>query len=325
MSDYIEVHFSGYDTLGTAYYSVDDNRLIEDAFGVTDEDYWDLDAEQMEAINDMVMAYSIELAQDSDLSNGDEVTVRISIDEEKTNKLKSKDEVTFTVTGLEEPAELSDEEIERNVIVNFNGVSGRGRIQIDTTFDGDLYDLWVEAEQDGEIANGDMVRVSLSEESRNNLAYIGYALSGDGAVEFEASGLDVVPETVLEIANLEDVERMISEGINRQYQNSTWNRNSYDFTEGKTYYRQFARDTDDWGSSSDHGSLISLYTINEYDRDEELVDTFTALYGFNNIIIDDNGNTNVTQINQYFDSYDNTYSLVSVEKLMEGYGYVEVE
>lgn len=326
LSDYIEVHFIGYDTLGTAYYTVDDSRLVEDAFGVTEEDYWDLESEKMDAISDMMMAYSIDLAQDSDLSNGDEVTVRISIDEEKTNKLKSKDEVTFTVSGLEEPAELSDEEIERNVIVNFNGVSGRGSIQIDTTFDGDLYDLYVVAEQDGEIANGDMVRVSLSEESRNSLAYKGYALSGDGAVEFEASGLDVVPENAYEIANLEDIERMISEGVNRKYQGSDWGYYSYKIVEGKTYYRQFDRDSDDyWGDSSNHGSLITLYTINKYDSDDELDDTFTALYGYRNIILDQDGKTNITQIDEYHDTYDRTYSLESVEKLMEGFGYVEVE
>ena len=299
---------------------------MKDAFGITWEEYWELDDDKMEEVDDFLMSYSVELDQDMDLTNGDEVTARLSVDDEVTNKLKSKDEVTFTVSGLEEPAELSDEEIERNVIVNFNGVSGRGRIQIDTTFDGDLNDLWVEAEQDGEIANGDMVRVSLSEESRNDLAYIGYALSGDGAVEFEASGLDVVPENAYEIANLEDIERMISEGVNRSYQDSDWGYYSYKIVEGKTYYRQFDRDSNDyWGDSSKHGSLITLYTINEYDSDDELDDTFTALYGFRNIILDQDGKTNITQIDEYHDTYDHTYSLESVEKLMEGYGYVEVE
>mgnify|MGYP000851227259 CR=1 FL=1 len=325
LSDYIEVEFYGYDSIGTASYSVDDTKLIKDAFGVTDEDYWDLEYEQMEAISNMMMSFTVDLSKDTELSNGDEIIVRLSVDKEMTNKLKAKDEIKVTVSGLEEPTMISDEELERNIIVNFNGVSGRGYIQIDTTFDGDLYNLTVEPDRDGDIANGDLVTVSVSEYDRENLAHMGYALSGDGAVEFEASGLEVVPETVLEIANLEDVERMIGEGINRQYQDSDWGSYSYDITKGKTYYRQFDRDTDDWYDSSNHGSLITLYTIKEYDRNDELVDTFTAIYGFNNIIIDDSGKTNVTQINEYHDTYDHTYSLESVEKLMEGYGYVEVK
>lgn len=326
LSDYVNVEFSGYDTIGTATYFVDEEQLIKDAFGITWEEYWELDDDKMEEVDDFLMSYSVELDQDMDLTNGDEVTARLSVDDEATNKLKTKDEVTFIVSGLDEPTELSDEEIERNVIVNFNGVSGRGTIQIDTTFDGDLYDLWVESDQDGEIANGDIVTVSLTEDSRESLAYLGYALSGDGAVEFEASGLEVVAETVSEIENLADIERMISEGINRRYQDSGWGWYTYEIIEGKTYYRQFARDSDDyWDDSSNHGTLITLYTINEYDSDDSLDDTFTSIFGYNNIILDQDGKANVTQISEYTDEYDNTYSLESVEKMMEGYGYVEVE
>ncbi len=326
LSDYIEVEFYGYDSIGTASYSVDDTKLIKDAFGVTDEDYWDLEYEQMEAISNMMMSFTVDLSKDTELSNGDEIIVRLSVDKEMTNKLKAKDEIKVTVSGLKEPTMISDEELERNIIVNFNGVSGRGYIQIDTTFDGDLYNLTVEPDRDGDIANGDIVTVSVSEYDRENLAHMGYALSGDGAVEFEASGLEVVPETVLDIANLVDVERMITEGINRKYQDSDWGYYTYEIIEGKTFYRQFARESDDYsGNMSNHGSLIKLYTVNEYDSDDELDDTFTVIYGFSNIIIDDSGKTNVTQINEYHDTYDQTYSLESVEKLMEGYGYVEVK
>lgn len=326
LSDYVELQFNGYDSIGTASYSVDDSRLVEDVFGVTDDNYWELGHEEMQEISNMVSAYSIELVQDTDLSNGDEVTVRLSVDEEKTKELKTKDEITFEVTGLEEPTEISDEEIDRNVIVNFNGASGRGTVQIDTTFDGDLYDLWFETDQDGTVANGDTVIVSMTEESRNSLAQRGYALSGEGHATFEASGLDIIAAEASDINNLVDIERMIGEGIIRSYQDSSWGRYTYDIIKGKTYYRQFEGEAnqDSW-SSSNNGTLITLYTVNELNSDEEVTETLTAVYGFSNIILDENGNTNVTRIEEYRDSYDHTYSLESVEKMMEGYGFVLVE
>lgn len=326
LSDYIEVEFSGYDSIGTAHYTIDNNQMVQDAFGVTEEDYWDLSYEETQEIDNFMMSFMVELSQVSELSNGDEITVYFSVDEEMTNKLKAKDEITVTVSGLEEPTELSDEEIDRNVIVNFNGLSGRGHIQIDTTFDGDLYDLRVESDQDGQIANGDIVTVSLTEESRDSLAYLGYALSGDGAVEFEASGLDIVPESVDEIENLSDIERMIGEGVNRRYQDSNWGRYTYEIIEGNTYYRQFEPESEgEWGASNTHGRLITLYTVNQFDSDDELMSTVTAIQGFSNIILDENGHTNVAQIVEYQNNYDHTYSLESVEKLMEGYGFDLVE
>ena len=42
-------------------------------------------------------------------------------------------------------------------------------------FCGDLYNLTVEPDRDGDIANGDIVTVSVSEYDRENLAHMGYA------------------------------------------------------------------------------------------------------------------------------------------------------
>ena len=115
-----------------ASYSVDDT-IDQDAFGVTDEDYWDLEYEQMEAISNMMMSFTVDLSKDTELSNGDEIIVRLSVDKEMTNKLKAKDEIKVTVVVWKSHYDISSE-LERNIIVNFNGVSGRGYIQIDTTF-----------------------------------------------------------------------------------------------------------------------------------------------------------------------------------------------
>lgn len=325
LSDYVKVNFSGYDTMGTATYEIDQDKLIMDTFEVSDN-IFDLDFEKLNEIDDMLSAYSIELDKDKDLSNGEQVVVKLSVDDSKTDKLKTKSEIKVTVSGLEEPKELSDEEIEKHVVVNFNGVSGRGSLMIDTTFSDDLRGLTFESSQDGEITNGDTVVVSLTEDSRDSLATLGYVLTGKGEAKFEASGLDVVAEKPSDIANLDDVERFISEGINREYQD--WGFYKYEIIEGNTYYRQFYKEeesTSFWGNSSSDGTLVNIYTIEEYGSEGELVDTYTVVYGFTDIILDENNKVNVTELREYSNKYDDTYSLESVEKLLEGYGYQVVE
>lgn len=326
LSDYLEVDFSGYDTMGTATYEIDQDQLIMDTFEVSDN-IFDLDLETLNEIDAMLSAYSVELDKENDLSNGEQVVVKLTVDDSKTKKLKTKDEVKVTVSGLEEPKELSDEEIEKNVVVNFNGVSGKGTLMIDTTFSDDLRGLTFESSQDGEIKNGDTVVVSLTEGSRESLASLGYVLTGKGEAQFEASGLDVVAENPSEIANMEDIERFISEGINREYQDSSWGFYKYEIIKGNTYYRQFQRDDEasSWGSSPSNGTLVNVYTIKKYDSDGKVEDTFTAIYGFTDIILDEDNMANVAEMNKYSDTYDSTYSLESVEKLLEGYGYQVVE
>ncbi|WP_053071863.1 hypothetical protein [Ornithinibacillus contaminans] len=327
LSDYVEVHFEGYDTMGTATYEVDEEQLVKDTFEVS-ENVFDLDPETLNEIDDMLSSYSVELDNDTDLSNGDDVIVKLKVNDDKTKKLKTKDELKVTVSGLEEPEKLSDEEIEKNVVVNFNGVSGKGTLKIDSTFSDDLSGLSFESTQDGEIKNGDTVVVGLTETARDSLASLGYVLTGEGKAEFKATGLDVVAEKPSDIVNLEDIERLISEGINREYQDSSYGFYKYEIIKGNTYYRQFERDEDSssfWGSSPSNGTLVNVYTIKKYGSKGELEDTFTAIYGYTDIILDGDNKANVADINDYSDTYDNTYSLESVEKLLEGYGYQLVE
>lgn len=327
LTDYIEINFDGYDTMGNASYSVNEDKLINDVFEVSD-DFSNLNMETMKEIDKMLSSYDITLDKDKNLSNGDEVVVHIKLDKEKAEKIKSKDEMKVKVSGLDEPRKLSDEEIDKNVVVNFSGVSGRGEIQIDTTFDEDLSGLEFEAKQDGNIKNGDMVEVALDEDSRSSLSTLGYILTGNGSAKFKASGLAEVAEKPEDIANLKDIERLISEGINRQYEDSSWGYYKYEIKKENTYYRQYVRDNDssNWSNSApSNGTLVNLYTIKEYDSEGALNDTLTAIFGYTNIILDKNNEVNITEINEYFDTYDNSYSLASVKKLMEGYGYQEIK
>src|SRR5699024_10809697 len=72
LSDYVEVQFDGYDTIGTASYFVDDSQLIQDSFGITMEEYWEMEHDKLEEINNLVASYSVVLSDVDGLSNGDE-------------------------------------------------------------------------------------------------------------------------------------------------------------------------------------------------------------------------------------------------------------
>lgn len=327
LSDYVEVYFNGYDTMGTATYGIDEDRLVNDTFDLT-ENFFDMDLDTLNEIDNMLSSYRIELDHATDLSNGDEVVVKLAVDDSKTKKLSTKDELKVTVSGLEEPKQLSDEEIEKHVVVNFNGASGKGSLMIDTTFSDDLSYLTFESSQDGEIKNGDTVVVSLTEDAKESLPSLGYVLTGEGEAQFQATGLDEIAESPADIANLEDIERLISEGINREYQDSPWDHYTYEIIKESTFYRQFEGDEESnsfWGNAPSNGTLVNVYTIKRYGFDEKLEYTFTAIYGYTDIILDEDKKANVAEINEYSDSYDDTYSLESVEKLLEGYGYQLVE
>lgn len=325
LSDYLEVNFYGYDTMGTASYSIDEERLIRDIFEVSELNIFNLDPKMITEIEDMMSSFVIEMDNESDLSNGDTITVNLKVDNEKSKKIKTKESLKYTVAGLEEPNKLSDEEIEKRIVVNFTGVSGRGHIQIDSTFEGNLEYLSFDSEQEGEIKNGDTVTVKLTDDAKDLLTTHGYILTGKGSADFVASNLKNVAEKPADIENIVDIERLISEGINREYQDSQFGLHKYEIIKEHSFYRQFERDGEepsDWFSGTpSNGTLVNVYSIKKYDSQGALWDKFTSIYGYTDIFLDENNKASLVDINSYLYNYDDTYSLESIIKLMEGYDY----
>jgi hypothetical protein len=98
-------------------------------------------------------------------------------------------------------------------------------------------------------------------------------------------------------------------------------------------YRQFSKSQDEsvgWSgyvNSGGNGNLIKVFTIKSYSGGTEgkLEKTQTVILGYSNIILNDKKEANVAEITEIEDSKDDTYSLESVIKLYEGYGYTEVK
>lgn len=331
MTDFIEVDFSGMNTKGTATYTVDTKKMYKDVFNY-DEETGFPDEKTKKEIDALDGSYKIKLNKDDKLSNGDKVKVTVSVDEEKTKKIKG-GEKEFTVSGLEEPKKLSSEDVTKHLVINFNGVSGRGKATIDNTFEEPLNYIEFTIKDDGKLKNGDKAQIDKSKELEQSLSSQGYILADDFNPEFEVKGLKNVAEKASDISNLEDIKRMIDEEVKRKYKDSEyWSK--YEITLDKLMYRQFAKDntnenSDNWysSSSSDNGNLIGIYTIKEYSSgtDSKLRSEFTAIIGYSDIVLDDKNQANVAEIQEISTTKDDTYSLESVLKLYEGYGYTEVK
>lgn len=333
LMDYVEVSFEGVDSLGRASYSVDIDGAIAELYDLSPEP---TEAEMAEVLGDPDLmreieraydSYEISLDKDENLSNGDTVTVIIAVDEEKSKGLKG-GEKEFTVEGLQEPEVITTEEVEKHIVIDFIGSSGRGRARVENTFNNELSSLEFEVENDGQLTNGDQVTLAIDEEFERELLNEGYKLEDGFNPTYEVKGLNVFAEKAEDIKNLDDIKRMIEEEAKRDYnENPEWNFEAmYKLKEELFMYRQFDEENNDSGWSGDEstdGALVGVYSVEEYNNkeDKELQDEFIYIVGFNNTRLDDNNEVNVSKMNKISDVKDNTYSLETVIQLYEGRGF----
>src|SRR5699024_1907371 len=304
VTEYVEVSFSGMDSQGSASYDVDEMGLVEEVLDL-DEDAQDYpDAETAEEAEEILDAYDISIDEEDDLSNGDTVVITASVDDEETKKIEG-GEKEFTVEDLDEPEMVTSEDVEENLVFNFNGVSGRGEAQIDNIFDeSPLNNISFEVENDGELENGEDAQITVDDEAESALHSEGYMLEDDFNPTVEVEDLDKVAEKATDIENLKDVERYMEEELNDEYKDTDHDFGSntvYDIDQEKLMYRQFENLSDDeeteddiWGDASaeeENGSLIGIYSIKESevdsDDEKETKEEYTVMFGFSGIILDE--------------------------------------
>lgn len=333
IEDYVEVSFSGLDTQGIASFSIDYEAILNNIYGYDEEKPFPNKKmeDEMTNLSDRIQ---VEIEPKKNLSNGDKVKMIITVDEKKTQRIKSS-EKKVEVTGLEEPKILTSKEVEKRLVLNFTGVSGQGSAIIDNTFEEPLNYIDFQVENDGNLSNGDKLKVSIKKIDVKQLNNEGYLLEEGFAPTFEVKGLDVVADKASDIKNLADITRMIDEGIKRTYQDfkTDWSLgHRYEIKEVKYLYRQFknesSKNSDSWNTGLEsNGNLVKIYLVKKYSggTESKLEDSFTAIYGFSDITLDDKNEANVAEIKEISTKKDDTYSLESVLKLYEGYGYTEVE
>lgn len=331
--DYVDVSFEGMDTLGNATFEVDETKLLQEIFNLEDDAHDFPDEKTAKQAQNVLEAYEITVEPQEGLSNGDKVKIVATVDEDLTTKIEG-GEKEITVEGLEEPVVLTTEEVEESLVFNFNGVSGRGVAQIDKVFDESfLNDLTFEVENDGNLSNGDNVDILVGENIEDELHANGYILDENFKPSVEVKGLDELAETATDIKNLEDIERFLEEELNEKYYDTDYSFGSnrtYEITREKLMYRQFDKETDEehYYEDDQHGSLVGIFSVEKYevdDDDKELTKEFTLIFGYYDIILDEDGNANLSEIKQISEEKEDNYSLESVIQLYEGLGYEEVK
>ena len=277
LAEHAEITFNGMDTNGYATYDVVTDELLTTMFDYKPalELEQQFDSEEMQAFHialyELESGVSTEIDKYDNLSNGDEVTLTVTVDDGLSDKYKSGTK-TVTVSGLEEPEVLTSKDVQSKLIVNFNGYSGRGNAQIDNLLDYSLSSVNFPIAGDGKLSNGETAKIEITPEFEEDVFNAGYKLEDNFDVGFEVKGLNEIASSPDGIANIDDVVRMIDEALVRNLKNNLSFMVTYSGYETEaTMYRQFDDengDSEDYDYYGDYGYneegqgfLLKIYTI----------------------------------------------------------------
>lgn len=169
----VVVNVEGYNTLGYVYScSIDENAFTKKVLG---SDSQELDAEEISKVYALVRGINLSADNETNLSNGDEIVVNISYDNEIAHEYGIKltgDTYTFKVSGLEE---LQDYNLFEDLEVYFSGVEPNVKVYYEVNNDMIDYSLFTVDKTDG-LKNGDIVTITYIG-SETDLAWYGYRIT----------------------------------------------------------------------------------------------------------------------------------------------------
>ena len=174
LNDCVEVKVSGIDGKGKAEVTVDYDKMETLLAKELNIEVKDKDIENIEDLGSAVDGLSkIDQAENcvnfqvqpaDNLKNGDKITVKSIIDEEKAKELGIKfkfSEIKKEVSGLQTAIVISQEELFKDVIVEFTGASPDAAVQIrNMSKDKILSEISFQADKTSDIQKGDTVTVT---------------------------------------------------------------------------------------------------------------------------------------------------------------------
>ena len=174
LNDGVEVKVSGIDGKGKAEVTVDYDKMETLLAKELNIEVKDKDIENIEDLGSAVDGLSkIDQAENcvnfqvqpaDNLKNGDKITVKSIIDEEKAKELGIKfkfSEIKKEVSGLQTAIVISQEELFKDVIVEFTGASPDAAVQIrNMSKDKILSEISFQADKTSDIQKGDTVTVT---------------------------------------------------------------------------------------------------------------------------------------------------------------------
>ena len=261
INDYISVEYNGYETAGTAYVDFDETgfseavikaqgKKLKNVKSLDDLDWSDL-TDLMGSSNwDLIDSITFDVKPDSDLSNGDVVTVTASWNEDYEKKAGVKilsKEQEFTVEGLEEVKEVDPFE---DIEVTFSGTPPYVYPDWTNNSDDDyLRYLWFNFEDYDSLDVGDTVTLTVDESEENALAN-GYKFT-QTSKEYIVSGVDSYVTSAADISadNLDSMKNEATDALDAYFANN----NSYIGNSGFSYegsYYLVAKNSDTWGDTN---------------------------------------------------------------------------
>lgn len=233
LSDQVQVEFSGYNTKGTAALTnKSDKKFADTVFEklaqkqgmkkatiqeIRDHDYdtsylspSSKTTSQLKKMQKDYNQIDLRVQPSKNLSNGDKVKVKFDV---KDNNLLFKSfSKTFTVKGLKKAKQMTANQlINKHLKVKFSGFNQRGAITVygDDDFAGEE----LKVKNNGQLANGDQVNISLSKSMIKDTLPQGYTLKGSRAFTVNVKNL---PDPK-KLTNVDQVIAQFNDQIKEQY------------------------------------------------------------------------------------------------------------
>ena len=302
LNDYLDITYSGYDTVGAASYTFDMEKCIKDnpeAFGIKGEAS---DIDIMKIAFDLDNAVNGKLDKSTELSNGDTINYIWNVD--LTESLKEKYPVEFVYEDVSvdistlEKAEAFDPFA--NLKITFGGIAPNGTLNISGNVDG-MPDLHFSADKTSELKNGDTVKVTVDSYSGNVVDYCAKYGKIPSSVEKEytVEGLSSYVAAIDEIPDdtLEKIKNQSLDGIKANA--AGWSKgNSLDKAECIGYYFLSPKE----GFYTSYNNIIyAVYKVTanitgtkeDSDKEETVKETYYTYYSYTDIMLLDDGTCSV--------------------------------
>ena len=204
MKDYTEVNFFGPNGDGIAEVSFDYDLFILDVQNKSKDKNF---------INYVSLYDNVQIEPDkeTELKNGDVVTVNFKIDK-KFNRVKTAP-LKVKVLGLKDPIKLTKEAIIDNLDIELSGLSGSGDMSF--TYKSDAYpfsNLILKVDNNGSLSNEENALIK----AELNIDYSGrdeiYILD-EKEFQLEVNGLTEIPKDLSNVDNLDDFKQVMKETI----------------------------------------------------------------------------------------------------------------
>lgn len=302
MKDYIQISYTGMNTVGDADIDVDwmslDNKALADSGNF---------------LGDSILLESsiqVEATPTEDLSNGDTVTVTVTYDEGTAERLKLKfvnTTIDYTVSGLVDGVQT---DVFADLAVTFEGIAPQGTVAIqNNSNDSFVKSVSFSVEPSSGLSNGDTVTVTARYNEQNAIDQM--RVVSETTKTYTVSGLDAYVTTYDQI-DQDTIDQMSQQAKDTISTNMLSNKYSYidaaydtsksypsgldvesivlnEVTLQTTYFAASKPDTNNYYNNE----LIQVYKVSATDNTSPDGVTFYYAVGFHDIIKAGDGSVSV--------------------------------